>query len=185
VKIIFAISLALALAGCDDESPTAALLGGGPGGSYSSSYAIVPQTSGGIPDGYVAGQPITTMSSEFGYVDDPAHGGSGDPGTTGNWYTGAGGQWIGGQDSNGISLPAATEIAIYGSTQAAQNQPVQVVDTTTGNSVVTTIVDVGPGSAAISRGVGVDLTWGTARALGAPVNGSNSMQVIPLTSKSF
>jgi hypothetical protein len=108
------------------------------------------------------------MSSEFGYVDDPAHGGSGDPGTTGNWYTGAGGQWIGGQDSNGISLPAATEIAIYGSTQAAQNQPVQVVDTTTGNSVVTTIVDVGPGSAAVSRGVGVDLTWGTARAL-API----------------
>jgi hypothetical protein len=125
------------------------------------------------------------MSSEFGYVDDPAHGGSGDPDTTGNWYTGAGGQFIGGQDSNGISLPVATEVAVWGSTQAAQNQPVQVINTATGNSIVTTIVDVGPGSAAVSRGVGVDLTWGSARALGVPVNSSSSMQVIPLTKQNF
>jgi hypothetical protein len=125
------------------------------------------------------------MSSEFGYVDDPSRGGSGDPGTTGNWYTGAGGQYIGGMDSTGISLPEATEIAIYGSTAAAQNQQVQVVDLTTGNQVVTTIVDVGPGQAAQSRGVGVDLTYSTARALGVSVNGSDKMQVIPLMKDSF
>jgi hypothetical protein len=117
------------LAGCDDDDDiSAVMLGGGPGSSDPSSQTA----NGGIPDGYTPGQPINTMSSEFGYVDNPAIGGSGDPGTTGNWYTGAGGQYIGGQDSTGISLPAATEIAIYGSTQAAQNQEVQVIDLTTG-----------------------------------------------------
>src|SRR5208282_4769613 len=103
----------------------------------------------------------------------------------GNFYTGSGGQYIGGMNSTGISLPASTEIAIYGSTQAAQNQPVQVTDLDTGNSVTTTIVDVGPGSAAVARGVGVDLTYSTARSLGVAVNGSNSIQVTPLTNQSF
>ena len=175
------------LAGCDDSDDEAAvMLGGGPGSSDPS--ASPTQTvNGGIPDGYTPGQPIQTMSSEFGYVDDPngAYHGNGDPGTTGNFYTGAGGQYIGGMNSTGISLPAATEIAIYGSTQAAQNQPVQVTDLDTGKVVQTIVVDVGPGSAAVSRGVGVDLTFGTARALGAPVNGSNSVQVVPLTNSSF
>jgi hypothetical protein len=172
------------LSGCDDEDDAGiALLGGGPGSSDPASQTV----NDGIPSGYTPGQPITTMSSEFGYVDDPngAYHGNGDPGTTGNFYTGAGGQYIGGMNSTGISLPAATEIALYGSTQAAQNQPVQVTDLDTGQVVQTTIVDVGPGSAAVSRGVGVDLTFGTARALGAPVNGSNNVQVVPLTNSSF
>ncbi len=188
-RIAILSGLVLVLASCDDEDESSALLGGGAGGSdLSASHAV----NGGIPAGYTPGQPITSMSSEFGAVDDPnpstnprGINGGGDPGTTGNWFTGAGGQSIGSVNSTGISLPAATEIAIYGSTSAAQNQPVQVIDLDTGNQVVTQIVDVGPGNAAVSRGVGVDLTFGTARALNIPVNGSNNVQVVPLTNNNF
>ena len=119
-RIAILSGLVLALASCDDDADeTAVMLGGGPGSSDPSASQTV---NDGIPSGYTPGQPITTMSSEFGYVDDPngAYHGNGDPGTTGNFYTGAGGQYIGGMNSTGISLPAATEIAIYGSTQAAQ-----------------------------------------------------------------
>jgi hypothetical protein len=197
IKASIAISfLFVLLAGCgdDDDSVAAQLLGGGPGGSDPS--ASPGQTvNGGIPSGYTPGQPIQTMASEFGAVDDPnpatnplGINGGGDPGNGGGvngWATGAGGQNIGSVNSTGISLPAATEIAIYGSTQAAQNQPVQVTDLDTGNSVTTTIVDVGPGASRVAAGYGADLTYGTARALGAPVNGGANVQVIPLTAQSF
>jgi hypothetical protein len=186
--ILIALALcahALCLASCDDtESEAVALLGGGPGSSSSNALLISPDSTA-TPAGYTQGQSFTTMSSEFGYVDNPAIGGSGDPGTTGNWYTGAGGQSIGLQTSTGVSLPADTEIAIWGSTAAAQNQPVTVTDLDTGQTVATTIVDVGPGQTREAQGYAVDITYGTARSLGIPVNGSNQVTVTPLSKSSF
>jgi len=175
----FLLCVILALSGCDDKDDDGSQFGAGgsdPGTANSANvYAASPDD----------GTPITTMASEFGYVDDPAHGGNGDPGTTGNWYTGAGGQYIGGQNSTGVSLPASTEIALYGSTANAQNQPVEVIDTDTGQEVSTTIVDVGPGASRQAAGYGLDVTYGTARQLGMPVNGSANVEVIPLTNQSF
>jgi hypothetical protein len=176
------IVLSVLLAGCDDDDAVSVqLLGGGPGGSTRVDLV----TSSGIWSGIQSGAAITTMASEFGYVDNPAIAGSGDPGTTGNWYTGAGGAYIGGQDSTGVSLPASTEIALYGSTAAAMGQPVEVIDTDTGQSVVTQLVDVGPGQSRQAAGYGADITYGSARQLGIPVNGSAHVQVIPLTAKDF
>jgi len=167
----FGAILLLALASCDDNEDSAPKVTGGGGGGTPSQTAYTAAAEGSA---------FNTLSSEFGYVDDPAHGGSGDPGTTGNWYTGAGGAYIGGQDSQGVSLPLSTEIAIYGSEQAALGQSVQVTDETTGRTVVATINDVGPGSSAVARGVGIDLEYQTARQLGVPVNGSDPMTVQPL-----
>jgi hypothetical protein len=176
-----AIFCLAALAGCDDDDGSSVqLLGGGPGGS-SNPVDVASANSASA----VSGAAITTMASEFGYVDNPAVGGNGDPGTTGNWYTGAGGAYIGGQDSTGISLPASTEVALYGSTSAAMGQSVQVIDTDTGQQVTTQIVDIGPGTRRQAAGYGLDVTYGTARQLGIPVNGSANVQVIPLTSKDF
>jgi hypothetical protein len=128
---------------------------------------------------------IQGNATEFGAVDDPnpatnplGINGGGDPGlTSGNWYTGASGANIGSTNSTGVSLPAATEIAQFGSTAAAQGQMVTVTDPSTGTSVSAPIVDIGPGAAAVAKGAVVDLTYGTARQLGMAVNGSMPVQV--------
>lgn len=181
VRKLLLLACCSALSACDDSDSAAVLLGGGSGGgpATQSAYAETLQTLIG------GGPGLTTMSSEFGYVDNPAIGGSGDPGTSGNWYTGANGQYIGGQNSTGISLPLSTEVAMFGSEKDALGQTVQVQDLNTGQTVTTTIVDVGPGQTAQARGVGVDLTYGTARQLGVPVNGSDPMMIKPVTSKDF
>lgn len=178
--------LSLALTSCDDENIPQSLLGGGQGGSTD----IVSSADGNAQ--VALGEGFQTMSSEFGAVDDPSGAatngaviGNGDPGTSGDWHTGAGGQNIGSMDSTGVSLPASTEVALYGSTSNAMGQPVQVIDNQTGESVQTTIVDIGPGHAAVSRGIGIDITYRTARELNIPVNGSNSVEVIPLKSSNF
>lgn len=120
---------------------------------------------------------VVGNSSEFGYVDNPAIGGTGDPGTSGSWDVGAGGSQIGEKTSTGISLPLATEIAMFGSEQSALGQSVMVTNNTTGQSVSTTIVDVGPGSKAVAAGNIVDLTYGTARSLGIPVGQNSNVTV--------
>lgn len=198
MRHLFLAGVCLAIAACDDDPAPAVMLGGGSGGTPlvdSNGNPIVPSNwnNGGgdvignqLPAGDLyTGQSFSTVSSEFGWVDGPQNGGNGDPGTSGNWYTGAGGQYIGGQDSTGASLPAATEIAIYGSTKAAQNQPIQIENLSTGQTVTTTIVDVGPGRAAVARGVGVDLTYGTARDLGFGVNQGGNVIVTPLKKSDF
>lgn len=116
---------------------------------------------------------VVGNSSEFGYVDNPAIGGTGDPGTSGSWNVGAGGANIGDKTSTGISLPLATEVAMFGSEQAALGQAVMVTNNNNGQSVATTIVDVGPGSQAVAAGNIVDLTYGTASALGTEGRSTN------------
>lgn len=120
---------------------------------------------------------VVGNSSEFGYVDNPAIGGTGDPGTSGSWDVGAGGANIGNKTSTGISLPLATEVAMFGSEQSALGQSVVVTNNSTGQSVSTTIVDVGPGSQAVAEGNIVDLTYGTARSLGIPVGQNSNVTV--------
>lgn len=113
---------------------------------------------------------IAGNATEFGAIDNPATGGSGDPGTTGNWYTGAGGADIGSKNAFGVSLPASTEIAQFGSTSAAMGQMVTVTDPSTGNTITAPILDVGPGAAAVAKGAVVDLTYAAARQIG--INGN-------------
>lgn len=185
-KIVILSLSFLAIAGCDDDESPEAMLGGGSGGSEPSTSSAPSQVDGGIPAGYTPGQPLPpTMASEFGYVDNPAIGGSGDPGTTGNWYTGSSGNYIGGMNSVGVSLPASTEIALYGSISAAQGQSVQVIDNDTNRRITTIIADVGPGLKSQLAGYGLDVLYGSARQLGMPINGSAHVQVIPLTNSSF
>jgi hypothetical protein len=120
---------------------------------------------------------VVGNSSEFGYVDNPAIGGTGDPGTSGSWDVGAGGAQIGEKTSTGISLPLATEVAMFGSEQAALGQNVVVTNNATGVSTVTQVVDVGPGASAVAQGNIVDLTYGTARSLGIPVGQNSNVTV--------
>jgi hypothetical protein len=131
------------------------------------------------------GGTINGLSSEFGAVDDPnpatnplGINGGGDPGlTSGNWFTGSSGANVGSTSSTGIALPTSTMIAEFGSAAAAMNQQVVVTNDATGQSVNTTIVDTGPGSKAVANGVVADLTFGTARQLGIPVNSSAPISV--------
>lgn len=116
---------------------------------------------------------VTGNSSEFGWVDNPANGGNGDPGTDGSWDVGAGGADIGNKNSTGISLPLATEVAMFGSEQNALGRNVVVTNNANGMSTVTQIVDVGPGSKAVAAGNIVDLTYGSATALGTEGHSTN------------
>jgi hypothetical protein len=132
---------------------------------------------GGTPTGTAPGLQtngtVVGNSSEFGYIDNPAIGGTGDPGTSGSWDVGAGGANIGSQNSTGISLPLATEVAMFGSESNALGQNVMVTNNATGASTVTQIVDVGPGQSSVAKGNIVDLTYGTAAALGTEGKSTN------------
>jgi hypothetical protein len=146
--------------------------------AQSAAYQASIETSIGTVNGVGNGNTISGQSSEFGLIDDPSRGGGGDPGlTSGNWYTGSSGAYVGGANSTGVAIPQATMIQEYGSVSAAMGQSVTVTDTQTGTQTTTSIVDTGPGSAAVARGTVVDLTRGTAAALGLPMGQSAPVTV--------
>lgn len=130
-------------------------------------------TPTGTAPGFQTNGTVVGNSSEFGYVDNPAIGGTGDPGTSGSWDVGAGGANIGSQNSTGISLPLATEVAMFGSESNALGQNVMVTNNATGVSTVTQVVDVGPGASSVAKGNIVDLTYGTAVNLGTEGKSTN------------
>jgi hypothetical protein len=108
-----------------------------------------------------------TLASEFGYVDNPARGGTGDPGTSGNWYTGAWGDDIANQRDLGVSLPRSVLRQHFGDENLAHNAPVAVTNPATGKTAVGYIRDKGPGE---SQQAGLDLMYAMAREIGAGNN---------------
>lgn len=93
--------------------------------------------------------------SEFGEVDNPAHGGYTEP----NWNKGAGGANLAGWDTEGVSFKQSLHIPV--------GTRVEVFNPNTGQSTITTVKDVGPGE---SQPASIDLLAGTRAALGLPKN---------------
>src|SRR5208282_4078057 len=93
-------------------------------------------------------------ATEFGYNDNPAFGGYTEP----NWNVGAWGDDISSQDLLGVALP-----------DTPHNTPVRVTNEETGRSVMARVVDKGPSA----PGASIDLTYGTARAIGSPYNSTS------------
>jgi rare lipoprotein A (peptidoglycan hydrolase) len=114
--------------------------------SEGTTQQTTPQTSGS-GGGWKSG-----VGSEFGEVDNPAHGGYTEP----NWNKGAGGASLEGWNTEGVALPNVP----LGTRVALRNDA-------TGVTTVTTVKDRGPGQ---GTGADIDMLAGTRSNLGFPQN---------------
>lgn len=124
--------------------------------------------------------PVTVIGSEFGEVDNPAHGGYTEQG----WNIGKWGDPLHGADNQGIALPTSA-LRPFGNVDAADfaknfnaNYDVQIINPKTGKFVSAPLKDIGPGK---STGAGIDMLMGTRAALGFEPNFKGGVQyrVVP------